>query len=112
RTSARATGRLDSSFDPLIDRAAEELERLRADSHQLRGPLRQQVIERLAELDRDLLAQARQSLDDRSRDEILRDADRELVTFKQGMTADAYGRARDAAIDELTRERLGLPTAV
>jgi hypothetical protein len=111
-TAARATGRLDPSFDPVIDRVAAELERLRTDARQLRGALRLEAIERLTALDRELLTEARRSLDERSRDEILRDTDRDLAAFKQGMAAEAYGRAREAAIDQLTRERLGLPTIV
>jgi hypothetical protein len=51
-------------------------------------------------------------LDDATRDALARDADEELAGFRSGMTADAFARARDAAIDRLIRERCGLPVVI
>ena len=34
----------------------------------------------------------------------------ELAAFRAAMAADAYARAREAAIDRLVRDRFGLPT--
>src|SRR6266498_3218787 len=51
-TSARSAGTLDASFDPLIDRAATELDAARTAAHGVRGAARQALIDRLESLDR------------------------------------------------------------
>jgi hypothetical protein len=48
--------------------------------------------------------------DEPTRSALGREADEELAPFRSGMNPDALGRARDAAIDRLVRERVGLPT--
>ena len=68
------------------------------------------MIERLSLLDAELLRQARESLDDPARALLAREADEELSGFRAGMTAEAFARARDSAMDRLVRERYGLPT--
>ena len=39
-----------------------------------------------------------------------READAEVAPFKAGMTADAFARAREGALDRLVRERYKLPS--
>jgi hypothetical protein len=109
-TSARARGSLGAEFDALIDRAAAELDVARAKAGGLRGDARQALLDRLAALDAALLQQARDALEAAALDAMARDADAELAGFRSAMSADAYTRARDAAIDRLVRERFGLPT--
>jgi hypothetical protein len=105
-TSARASGALDAGFDDLLDRVAREFDRARG----IRGDKRQALIDRLAALDRELLDAARTALDDATREALTREADADLAAFRAGMTAEAFARAREAAIDRLVRERKGLPT--
>jgi hypothetical protein len=105
-TSARATGALDASFDDFLDRVAREFDRARG----LRGDKRQALVDRLAALDRELLNTARAALDADARSALAREADDELAAFRAGMSAEAIGRAREAAIDRLVRERMKLPT--
>jgi hypothetical protein len=105
-TSARASGALDASFDDFLDRVAREFDRARG----LRGDKRQALVDRLAALDRELLNTARAALDATARSALAREADDELAAFRSGMSTEAFGRAREAAIDRLVRERMKLPT--
>jgi hypothetical protein len=113
--SARASGALAASsagiaaIDDVIDRLSGELDRARQAAGGLRGEARAAMIGRLAELDAELLAAARATLDDSSRRGLEGEADEELSEFRGRLAPDAYHRARDAAIDRLARERLGLP---
>lgn len=106
-TSAQATGALAAGFADLLDRVAAELE---IAAGGVRGAKRQALLERLARLDRELLDAARAGLDDESRAALGRQADEELAGFRPAMSADAFERARQAAVDRLVRERFGLPT--
>jgi hypothetical protein len=108
-TSGRATGKLDASFDALIDRAARELDTVKASKGGVRGDARQAVLERLRALDAELLRTARASLDENTIDALLREADAELDSYRDRMAPDVFGRARDAAFDRLLRDRCGLP---
>lgn len=109
-TAARADGKLGGQFDALIDRAAGELDAARAYARGVRGSARQALIDRLAALDAELLHEARLLLDETTRAAVGREADEELAPFRRGMSPGTFGRAREAAIDRLVRERVGLPT--
>jgi hypothetical protein len=108
-TEARAKGTLGDAFDALIDRAAAELDAARAKAGGLRGAVRQALIARLAELDAELLQQARAALDEATRETLTREADESLSPFRAGMAHDMFARARGGAIDALVRERFRLP---
>jgi hypothetical protein len=109
-TSARARGSLGAEFDALVDRVSAELDASRATAGGLRGHARRALIDRLSALDAELLQLARRSLDGAASASLARDADEELAGFRSGMTAEAFARAREAAMDRLVRERLMLPT--
>ena len=109
-TGARANGSLDAAFDGLIDRVAKEHDAARAGGAGLRGAARQATIERLAGIDSELVRRVRESLTSAERDTLAAEAESELAAFRSAMSAEAYGRAREAAIDRLVRERKGLPT--
>ncbi len=108
-TSARTSGRLDAGFDVLIDRASAELDAARTPGHGLRGEARQALLDRLEQLDAQLLQQAHTLLDDESRARLAREAEEDLAPFRSGMTDDALARARRAAINRLVREHYNLP---
>jgi hypothetical protein len=108
-TSARAGGLLGAEFDALIDRVAAELDAARAKAGGLRGEARHALLDRLSALDAELLHHARAALDEAARAALAREADEELAAFRAGMTAEAFARARDAAVDRLVRERHHLP---
>src|SRR5439155_2406826 len=109
-TQARANGSVAAQFDAVIDGVARELDAARAGARGLRGAARQELIERLAALDAELLEVARGSLDEASRADLAREAEEELAGFQSGMSPNAFSRARQAAADRLIRERLALPT--
>jgi hypothetical protein len=109
-TSARSGGTLDESFDDVIDRIARELDAARAEGRGVRGEARQRLIDRLADLDRELLQRVRGSLDEAAQADIAREADEELAPFRLGMAPEAFARAREGAIDRLVRDRFRLPT--
>ncbi len=109
-TAARAGGRLGDQFDALIDRVSAELEIARASAGGVRGDARQALLARLAALDEELLAGARESLSADDLAALTREAESELRSFRDRMTADAFARACGGAIARLIRERFGLPT--
>jgi hypothetical protein len=109
-SSARATGVLDASADDLIDRVARELDAARASARGLRGDARRQLIDRLAVLDREIIAIVRRSLDAGRLHDFAREADADLAPFRRTMSDEAFTRARDAAVDRLVRETHRLPT--
>ena len=94
----------------MIDRVSVELDTARSAARGLRGEARQAVLERLMVLDAELLTLARQALSESDREAITGQADAELSTFRGRMTAEAFARARDAAIDRLARDRFSIPT--
>jgi len=109
-TTARVNGVLGEAADPALDRVSAELDAARASARGVRGEARRAMLERLTDLDAQLLAIARRSLPDAELQAIERSADEELAAFKPQMSADAYARAHAAAADRLIRERAGLPT--
>jgi hypothetical protein len=109
-SSARASGAIGPAFDGLIDRAAREFDVVRSDARGLRGEGRKQLLERLVELDSELLRVAHSGLDEASAAALGRQADEELAPFRDRMPAEALARARKAAVDRLIRERCALPT--
>src|SRR5690349_18604772 len=63
-SSARASGALGEAFDALIDRVSAELDAAREKAGGLRGDARQKLLARLADVDADVLREARTLLDD------------------------------------------------
>ena len=108
-SEARARGTLDSAFDPLIDRAAAELEAARTKTAGVRGQARQELIARLASLDAELLQQARALLDPPTRTALSNEVEESLAPFRAGMAPESLARARHSALDALVRERFRLP---
>jgi hypothetical protein len=87
-----------------------ELDAARAGAKALRGAAREALLERLRQLDAELLATftERTSADDLQA--MARDADAELAPFRERMPGEAYAQARSACVDRLVRERGRLPT--
>jgi hypothetical protein len=76
----------------------------------LRGAARVAFIAGLADLDNDLMAAARWALPQADRQMLEHEAEEELAPFRGSMPPDAYRRALEAAVENLVRERLSLPT--
>lgn len=109
-TSARATGKLDSTFDELIDSIARELDAARAEARGVRGEARQALLARLRDLDVQLLEAGRRALDEPARMTMVRAAEEDLSSFRATMADEVFARAREAAVDQRVREHFGLPT--
>jgi len=108
-TAARVNGGVGQECDDLIDRVARELDAARSVARGVRGDARRALVNRLSELDAELLQTARATLDEATRVALMREAEAELSGFRDRMAPDAFARSRDAAVDRLVRERLGLP---
>ena len=108
-TAARVNGGVGQECDDLIDRVARELDAARSVARGVRGDARRALVNRLVELDAELLQTARVTLDEATRVALMREAEAELSGFRDRMAPDAFARSRDAAVDRLVRERLGLP---
>jgi hypothetical protein len=76
----------------------------------VRGDARRALIDRLSVLDAELLRLAHDTLGQELRAACEQEADDELDVFRARLSAEAYQRARAAAIDRIVRERLRLPT--
>ena len=108
-SSARATCRIGPEMDRVIDRVSHELDAARAEARGVRGEARRALIVRLAALDRELVDAATAALNRAARDELEREADRELAAFRARLAPDAYRRAHRAVVDRLVREQALLP---
>ena len=93
---------------PRVAETAAELDAARA-TVAPRGKARQRLLDRLAELDGELLAAAREAAGDSLRRRLRDDTERELAPFRERMEHEAFRRARDAGSDRLLMEHLGLP---
>ncbi len=107
-TTLRASGR-SPAFDRRLDEAVRELDRARAGAKQARGDARAALLDRLTELDRELLDAARGEIDDARRAALIAEAQTEIAPFAARMTSEARARAIDAAFDRLLRDAIGLP---
>jgi hypothetical protein len=109
-TDARTAGRLPETADPLIDTVARELDEASRSPRGLRGAARAALLARLQSADAQLMELARALI---ARDDLAvleQEAERELSAFRGQMDADAFARARRAAVDTALRQRLRLPT--
>jgi hypothetical protein len=108
-SSARASGLVGSEFDALIESLCAELDSARAKAGGLRGDLRASLLLRLEQADEEMLAKAAQVLDKESMEAITAEADGELSTYRERMTAEELARAHRAAVASHIRRRLQLP---
>ena len=97
------------SFDNQVETAVRELDGLRASAKHVRGDARAAILDRLAEIDRILVAAARSDLGDARMGELTAAAEAEVAPFAARMPADARTRAVNAACDRLVRDAAGLP---
>jgi hypothetical protein len=112
RVVARLTAMRASSganLGDVVDAMVPELDAAKSSAKGLRGDPRRHLIERLQILDAQLLAAVRAHLDAPTIAGLAAEADAELAPFRDRMPPDAYGRAQQACIDRLVRDRLSLP---
>lgn len=102
----------DAAFDGAIASITAQLDALAEGARRLRGPAREDVIARLAELDAQLLDAARMKVDARTSAALRAEAQAELAGFAARMSADALARSRDLAYDRLLRDTFNLPVLI
>ncbi len=108
RLTARRSG-TDRSLDPVLEGVVRELDAARGSAKGLRGESRHLFVERLRELDAQLIAAARAVCDSATSTQIAAEADAELRPFRARMPGDAYDQAHRALVDRMVRERFRLP---
>ena len=115
RVIARLTAlraRVSAAFDARIEAAVRELDAARSIAAHARGAARETLVARLRTLDAELLAAARQELDDARAAELSAAAAADIAPFAARMAADARERATAAAFERLLRDAFGVPTLV
>lgn len=108
-TALRAGGKRSAAFGDRIDAAVRQLDHLAADARAARGEARARIVERLQNLDGDLLNAAVEEADASLAATLRLEAEAELAPFVSRMPQDALDRARGAAFHRLLRDTLGLP---
>jgi hypothetical protein len=106
RSSVAPTPSLSSAFE----HAARALDAMLGDARRARGHAREQLIDRLQAVDRELLDAAAAALDEAERERLAADARSSVAAFKDRMAADAYRKACAAAMDRNVRAHFDLPT--
>lgn len=108
---SRAGGRLDlpSDLRDVCDRVLQELAALRASTSKRRGAAREEAVNRLAALDRELADAVKAHAPETSRVAARADAVADLQSYRARLTPEAWQRSVDVTTDRLVRERLGLP---
>jgi hypothetical protein len=109
RLAGRRTAR-SAAFEREIERLIAALDPLAADARHARGEARAAIVERLAELDAQLMAAAIADLDRAATSNLEREAHEELAGFGARLSPDARAEAMRAAFERLVRESLSLPT--
>ena len=103
-------GGADPSLDAVLDGTVRELDAARTAAKSLRGERRDAMLQRLRELDRQLVETARATSDAQTLQRVMAEADAQLSTFRGRMHAEAYAQSQQACIDRLLREHARLPT--
>ena len=96
-------------LDAVLDEIVREVDAARGRSQNLRGDARTALVARLRMLDARLVQAARDVCDTTTLQRLDADADRELASFRQRMSAEAYAQSKQLCIDRLLREHLHLP---
>ena len=108
-TMLRASTAASAIADDALAQAVRALDALQPEAKRARGDARETVIGELATIETHLLAAASHGLGDEARTRLESEAEQELAPFRPRMPADAYARAREAALARLVREACLLP---
>jgi hypothetical protein len=100
----------DRSIDAALDEIVRELDAARAGSKNLRGGQRDALLDRLRELDRQLIDAVRVAADDETLRRVTGEADEQLSPFRGRMPPDAYAQSQRACVERLLRDHARLPT--
>jgi hypothetical protein len=113
RAVARLTALRGGAAPPIpsdvLSEVVAELDPLVAAARTARGPARETLTSRLADVDRHLLDAARSHVDATVLAELKAQATADLQPFAERMPAAAWQQAIASAVDRALRDRLGLP---
>ena len=109
-TVLRGSDKAGPVLGEALDAAVRALDAIRPDAARARGDARDELLDRLAAIDTQLMTAAVDSLDAATRTAFEKEADAELTPFRARMTDDAYRQSRRAAIQRLVRHHYGLPS--
>jgi len=98
-----------ASFEQHVEGLLAEIDRLSGESRKSRGDARTAILDRLAELDRELVQAAAAELDPQSVTTARREAEAELAPFGARLAPEVRAQAVEAAFERLVRDSLGLP---
>jgi hypothetical protein len=107
-TASRAGSRWSRAFDQSISRAVSELDGLGTGARTARGAARERIIERLLEIDREIVEASACEIDESTAAALRQEAESELAAFGERMAPEARARSITAAFERLVRESLGL----
>ncbi len=103
-----ARDEMPAALRAALTRLVADVDALRPSARAARGAARKAVVERLADVDRALLAAAREA-GGAGLDALEADARAELAPFRPRLDAAAYRRAAGAVVDRRLRDRFRLP---
>ena len=109
-TVLRGSDKSGPTLGAALEAAIRALDALRPEAARARGDARNELLQRLSEIDDQLAADALASLEAAARGALEREADAELAPFRPRMADDAYAQTRRAAIHRLVRHQFGLPS--
>jgi hypothetical protein len=109
-TALRASSQLTRPMDSALEHVTRRLDQLLPHARGARGGAREQLLQELVTLDRELMAAASEVADPALRATAESTARMELESFRQRMASDAYERAVVVAVDRHLRQHFGLPT--
>lgn len=109
---SRIGGHLEypESLRETVSHILDQLASLRESSKHARGEARDALIDRLAPLDRQLMAAARGAAPAEVQQALLREAEADLAAFRGRLSGDAWQHAIEVTLDRLLRDRFALPT--
>lgn len=106
----RSRAAASPAFAEVVARLHGEVHAAREHAKGLRGEARSALLNRLEQLDLELITVARTAVSAERRAELVRVAQAELEPFRGRMTDVAFARAVETSADRLIRDELGLPT--
>jgi len=92
-----------------LERAVRALDQLAPEASRARGDARDEIMRRLAEIDRALIASAIEAVGEKDRRALEKEADDELAPFRARLSDEAYQQSRRQAVQRLVRDRFNLP---
>ena len=108
----RLAGRLElpDEFRDAMSRTIEQLSHLREELAHTRGEAREQLLERFAPLERELLDHARTVVQPDVMRDITARAEQDLAPYRERLAPDAWAKAISVTVDRGVREHLELPS--